>query len=134
MLPDRCRRGLLCALLAATFVAVAALPAHAAPSPRELARIDRLIRYVELQKGMLFVRNGSEYSPDEAARFLRGKLESMGADVATAREFIERIATRSSMSGTPYQVRFSDGRVLPAAQFMGDELKRIEAHPAPATP
>ena len=134
MLADRCRRGLLCTLLAVTFVVVAALPAQAAPSPHEQLRIDRLIHHVGDQKGMRFVRNGTEYSADEAARFLRGKLETMGAEVSTAREFIDRIATRSSTSGMLYQVRFTDGRVLPAAQFMGDELKRIEAHPAPSTP
>ena len=102
----------------------------AAPPPHEQARIDKLIRHVETQKGMTFIRNGTEYSCVDAARFLRGKMESMGAEVTTAREFIERIATKSSMSGKPYQVRFNDGRLIPAAQFLGDELKRLEAAPA----
>ena len=102
----------------------------AAPPPREQARIDKLIRHVETQKGMTFIRNGTEYSCADAARFLRGKMDSMGAEVATAREFIDRIATKSSMSGEPYQVRFHDGRLIPAAQFLGDELKRLEAAPA----
>ena len=102
----------------------------AAPPPHEQARIDKLIRHVETQKGMTFIRNGTEYSCADAARFLRGKMESMGAEVSTAREFIDRIATKSSMSGKPYQVRFSDGRQVPAAKFLGDELKRLEAAPA----
>ena len=102
----------------------------AAPPPHEQARIDKLIRHVETQKGMTFIRNGTEYSCADAARFLRGKMESMGAEVTTAREFIDRIATKSSMSGKPYQVRFSDGRQVPAAKFLGDELKRLEAAPA----
>ena len=101
----------------------------AAPPPHEQARIDKLIRHVETQKGMTFIRNGTEYSCADAARFLRGKMDSMGAEVTTAREFIDRIATKSSMSGKPYQVRFSDGRLVPAAQFLGDELKRLEAAP-----
>ena len=102
----------------------------AAPPPHEQARIDMLIRHVETQKGMTFIRNGTEYSCADAARFLRGKMDSMGAEVSTAREFIDRIATKSSMSGKPYQVRFSDGRQVPAAKFLGDELKRLEAAPA----
>jgi hypothetical protein len=102
----------------------------AAPSPHEQVRIDKLIRHVETQKGMTFIRNGTEYSCADAARFLRGKMDSMGAEVSTAREFIDRIATRSSMSGKPYQVRFHDGHLIPAAQFLGDELKRLEAAPA----
>ena len=100
--------------------------ALAAPSPREQSRIDRLIHYVESQKDMKFVRNGTEYTCAEAAKFLRGKLEVMGTEVTSAREFIERIATKSSMSGQPYHVKFADGRTMMAAQFLGDELRRME--------
>ena len=116
--------------LSVLMLAGAGSGAAAAPPPHEQARIDKLIRHVETQKGMTFIRNGTEYSCADAARFLRGKMDSMGAEVSTAREFIDRIATKSSMSGKPYQVRFSDGRQVPAAQFLGDELKRLEAAPA----
>ena len=102
----------------------------AAPPPLERARIDKLIRHVEVQKGMKFIRTGTEYSCDEAARLLRGKMDSMGAEVTSARDFIERIASKSSMSGKPYHVRFGDGRLIPSAQFLGAELKRLEAAPA----
>ena len=116
--------GVVAGLMATT------LRVHAAPPPHEQSRIERLIRFIEMQKDMKFVRNGSEYSCAEAAKFLRGKLESMGGDVTTAREFIERIASKSSMSGQPYHVKFADGKLVLAAQFLSEELKRIEAHPA----
>ncbi|MEP7294793.1 MAG: DUF5329 family protein [Burkholderiales bacterium] len=121
------RRSFLAVAVAISMLAVAA---HAAPPPHEQGRIERLIRFVETQKNMKFIRNGSEYSCADAGKFLRGKLESMGAEVTTAREFIERIATKSSMSGQPYHVKFADGKLIPAAQFLAEELKRIEAHPA----
>lgn len=111
------------------FMLASAGSSAAAPPPHEQARIDKLIRHVETQKGMTFIRNGTEYSCADAASFLRGKMDSMGAEVNTAREFIDRVATKSSMSGKPYQVRFHDGRQIPAAQFLGDELKRLEAAP-----
>ncbi|HEY9239804.1 MAG TPA: DUF5329 domain-containing protein [Burkholderiaceae bacterium] len=98
----------------------------AAPAPHEQTRIEKLIRFVEGQKDMKFIRNGKEYSCAEAGKFLRGKLDSMGKEVTTAREFIERIATKSSMSGKPYQVRFADGRTIPASEFLGEELKRLD--------
>ena len=120
------RRPVLVALTTLFALRVAA----AAPPPHELSRIERLIRFVETQKDMTFVRNGTEYSCAEAAKFLRGKMESMGAEVTTAREFIERIATKSSMSGKPYHVKFAEGRMMPSAQFLGDELKRMEGQPA----
>jgi len=102
----------------------------AAPPPHEQTRIERLIRFVESQKGMKFIRNGTEYECADAAKFLRGKLESMGKEVTTARDFIERIASKSSMSGKPYEVKFTDGRTMLASQFLGDELKRIEGQPS----
>ena len=111
-------------------MALVAGSSAAAPPPLEQLRIDKLIRHVEVQKGMKFIRNGTEYSCEEAARFLRGKMDSMGAEVTSARDFIERIASKSSMSGKPYHVRFSDGRLITSAQFLGDELKRLEAAPA----
>ena len=111
-------------------VSMLAMAAHAAPPPHEQSRIERLIRFVESQKDMKFVRNGSEYSCAEAAKFLRGKLEAMGGEVTTAREFIERIASKSSMSGQPYHVKLADGKLIPAAQFLGDELKRMDARPS----
>ena len=116
------RRSLL--VSAAALLASRAVGAH--PPPHEQARIDKLIRYVETQKDMKFVRNGTEYSCADAGRFLRGKLETMGQDVSTAREFIEHIASKSSMSGQPYHVKFGDGKTMLASKFLGDELKRLE--------
>lgn len=104
--------------------------AAAAPPPDEQARIDKLIHFIETQKGMKFVRNGIEYECSEAAKFLRGKLEKMGKDVTTAQEFVERIASKSTMSGKPYHVKFADGKTMLASQFLGEALKRIEGQPA----
>ena len=100
-------------------------PARAAPSEAEARKIESLIRFVEARKDFRFVRNGSGYSAVQAGRFLRGKLESMGKNVATARQFIDQIASKSSTSGQPYTVE-TEGRNVPAAQFLGEELARIE--------
>lgn len=107
-----------------------ALGAAAAPPPQEQSRIDRLILAVESRKDMKFIRNGTEYDAADAGRFLRGKLEAMGREVTTAREFIERIASKSSMSGKPYHVKFADGKTMLASQFLGEELNRLERQPA----
>ena len=117
-----------CFLAAAVWML--AMVAEAAPPPHEQNRIERLIAFVESQKDMKFIRNGTEYSCDDAAKFLRGKLEAMGGEITTAREFIERIATKSSMSGQPYHVKLGDGKLMTAAQFLGDELKRMDARPS----
>jgi hypothetical protein len=113
-------------LLAVMLGSVLTRGAQAMPTA-EQARIDRLIRYVESRLDVQFVRNGSPYSGQDAAKFLRGKLDSMGGHVNTAQQFIEQIATRSSTSGQPYLVRHADGRMERLANFLGDELRRIDA-------
>jgi len=111
-------------LLSMAQAVVAAAPAQ------EQSRIEKLIRYVESQKTLKFVRNGTEYTAEDAGKFLRGKLEAMGGEVTTARQFIKRIASRSSMSGQPYQVRLADGQTMLAENFLEDELQRIERQPS----
>jgi hypothetical protein len=128
---DMMRRRFLAGSIAASIalLAMAALPALAAPPAQEQSRIEKLIRYVESQKAMKFIRNGTEYTSEDAGKFLRGKLEAMGSEVTTARQFIKRIASRSSMSGQPYHVRLADGQMLLAENFLEEELQRIERQP-----
>jgi hypothetical protein len=118
--------GGLAGVFAVGFAVVFAAGAQAAPSEAERARIERLIAWVGAQKDLKFVRNGSAYSPADAAKFLRGKFDKMGEHVTTARQFIDEIASRSSTSGQPYLIRFADGRSVSAAQFLGDELQRMD--------
>ena len=122
------RRRVVAASLA--LLGMAALPVRAAPPAPEQSRIEKLIRYVESQKATKFIRNGTEYTAEDAGKFLRGKLEAMGGEVTTARQFIKRIASRSSMSGQPYHVRLADGQTLLAENFLEDELQRIERQPS----
>jgi hypothetical protein len=114
------RRALLLVLASAT------VSVQAAPSAVEQARIDRLIDAVAAQTRLQFVRNGKTYSPADAATFLREKLKSRGADVATAEQFIERIASASSTSGLSYRIRFTDGREVASAEFLGSLLTALE--------
>jgi hypothetical protein len=106
-----------------------ALSGHAAsvPSAAEQARIDRLIEAVAQNKQARFVRNGSDYSPADAADFLRRKLEAYGDRVKTVNDFIDQIASKSSTSGQIYKVRLADGKEVPSADFLRAELARIEA-------
>ncbi len=101
--------------------------ARAGVSPSEQARIDRLIEYIESRKDVKFIRNGNEYSCEDAAKFMRGKMKSMGEHVNSAQQFIEQIATKSSTTGHLYMIKLADGKSMPSAQFLADELKRMDA-------
>jgi Family of unknown function (DUF5329) len=56
---------------------------------------------------------------------LRQKLGSAGSWVETASDFIENIASKSSITGAEYEIRFEDGRVVTAGEFLGQELLKL---------
>ena len=117
----------LCLGALATLLPLSATLA-ADPLPAEQLRIDRLLAAVEARTELRFLRNGSDYSSSDAATFLRRKLHSSyGEKVKTVQDFIDQCATRSSSSGEAYLVKLSDGRIIPAAEFLRLELARIES-------
>jgi Family of unknown function (DUF5329) len=101
------------------------VPASAAMSPKQ--EIEALLTYVGGLKGASFVRNGTAYSAPEAEAHLRRKWSYAGSRLSTAEEFIRYCATKSSVSGVEYVIRFSDGREEPSARVLLNELQRIRA-------
>ena len=91
----------------------------------EEAKIERLLAIVRSMKGAKFVRNDAEHSPQDAADHLRSKWKRAGERVTTAEEFVDRIATRSSGSGEPYRIRFMDGTVILAGDYLRQRLAEI---------
>ncbi len=68
--------------------------------------IEFLIARIE-QSGCQFVRNGTAYPANEAADHLRRKRAAVRKDLS-ADQFIDHIASKSSMSGEPYLIRCKD--------------------------
>ncbi|QDT52521.1 hypothetical protein Pan44_05330 [Caulifigura coniformis] len=87
----------------------------------EAQKIDRLIARVESLEGATFLRNGSEHSPADAAQHLREKRARAGDAVKTVDDFIEQVGSKSSLSGDEYEIRFRDGRVVKAGEFLRRE-------------
>lgn len=98
----------------------------------EPQKIESLISSIEQLKGAVFIRNGSEYSAAQAAHHLRMKWDYAGKRVATAEQFIDYCASKSSFSGKKYEVRYADGKTVYAADYFHEQLKKISP-PAPAT-
>lgn len=115
------RRACLSALVAACCAV-----ARADPTPAERARIERLLAAVAKRTDIRFLRNGKEYDSVQAADFLRGKYGWRIEKVATVQDFIEQIGTRSTSSDEIYKVRLADGRIIPNADFLVQELRRLE--------
>jgi hypothetical protein len=100
--------------------------AQSAPAA-EKQKIEALIKQVSELKDAKFVRNGSIYEPPTAVRFLRRKWEANDAQVTTARDFIDKVASVSGTSGKSYLIRFKDGRELKSRDFLLAELKKLES-------
>ena len=107
-------------LAAPSFLYAQSLPAA------EKQKIEALIKRVGDLKDARFIRNGSTYEVPSAVRFLRGKWNANAAEVKSARDFIDKVASTSSSSGTPYLIRFQDGRELNSREFLLSELQKLE--------
>ena len=87
--------------------------------------IEALIARVEHARGVIFIRNGREYSASEAGAHLRRKLKAARGRIRTPEQFIEHIGTRSSVSGKSYRVRLPDGRTLDSATWLRQLLRDV---------
>lgn len=98
----------------------------ASPPVEGDASIEALLADLAAAKGVIYIRNGAEFSPAEAAAHLRTKWNTAGEQVATVEQFIELCGTKSSASGEPYRVRRADGRTITSAEFLR-ELQRARS-------
>lgn len=97
--------------------------ARAAPAAAAQTEINYLLEFVA-QSGCDFYRNGSWYEAKKAQAHLRQKFEFLMArgQILTAEDFIEKVATKSSLSGQAYQVRCAGGEAHTTAQWLLSEL------------
>ena len=112
------------ALFAILLAAVAAL-AQATPSASEQKLIDTLILRVSNMKTMTFMRNGDEHNAADAAKHMQAKFDHFKDEIVTAEDFIDRCASRSEVTGKPYQVKLSNGVVKDAKEFLTAELHTL---------
>jgi hypothetical protein len=92
-------------------------------SPQE--EVEHLFQYLQ-KSGCRFNRNGNWYSSGKAVDHLRRKyayLVKKGL-FTTAESFIDKGASSSSMSGTPYQVQCDSLPPTPSGPWLTAELKR----------
>lgn len=90
------------------------------------AEIDHLFVYLE-RSGCEFNRNGSWHTAVDAAKHLKTKYDYLiKKDMLTnAESFIEKAASKSSISGKAYQVRCSGSIVVNSKEWFSEELVRF---------
>tara|TARA_B110001454_G_C12723230_1_gene435973 strand:- start:8113 stop:8478 length:366 start_codon:yes stop_codon:yes gene_type:complete len=101
----------------------------------ELDKIERLIVIVQ-NSNVTFIRNGQSYNSIEAAKHLRDKLDQAANSWFapkksdwTAVMFIEKIASKSSISGQDYLIQLPNGTVVKSKNWLYEKLKIIETLP-----
>jgi Family of unknown function (DUF5329) len=90
--------------------------------------INYLLGFIE-NSGCEFYRNGSWYDSKKAQTHLRDKYELLAArdQINTAEDFIEKAATKSSLSGRPYRVRCRGEDAVSSNPWLRDVLARYRA-------
>lgn len=97
---------------------------HAQTTAQANQEIKGLLDFVEHSE-CKFVRNGSAYGGPQARAHLERKLNYLEGKnmVSSAEDFIDLAATKSSMTGTAYEVRCSTG-TQPTSTWLKTELQR----------
>lgn len=107
------------------------LVSAAEPLPQAQAEIHELLAAVA-HSGCEFYRNGTWYDAQRAQDHLQYKYEQLVARnlVESTEDFIDRAATKSSMSGKDYLIRCPGHDAMPSADWLKQELARERAkHP-----
>lgn len=115
-------RGLL-----AMLALVVCCGAFAEPTPAPVrAEIEAVLNRLETS-ACRFQRNGTWHDGVRAKAHLLRKLDYIEkrGTVQSAEQFIELGASRSSLSGRPYQVRCGNGAPVESRQWLGEQLTAI---------
>jgi len=89
-----------------------------------------------VSSGCEFYRNGEWFDSQRASAHLRDKYNALVAvgRIATAMDFIEEVATKSSFSSRPYLIRCAGGVPVPTNQWLQKVLERYRRCASSPTP
>jgi len=73
-----------------------------------------------------FIRNGTRHTPAEAAAHLESKYGNVKDDIRTVDEFIDKVASKSSLSREPYSIELPGGRVVDSAQWFREQYAKLQ--------
>jgi len=111
-------------------------PAHAVP-PTTCTGLQTTVEYLMGQvahSDLTFIRNGRPHTGAEAAEHMRKKYEHFRDEIKTANDFIDLAATKSLLSGSPYQVVTKEGEHVPTAEWLRAALRACRASNRPPAP
>ncbi len=122
-------------LIAFGLACVCTVAAAAVPAPVAEREVDALLAALQASP-CRFQRNGSWYPAAEATAHLQRKYDYLRKRdlAASAEQFIERGASRSSSSGKAYRVACPGQPEQDAATWFAQQLAALRRHAASAAP
>ena len=103
----------------------AAGAAQATPDERTSAEIDRLLANIA-SSNCTFIRSGQEYTGVEARKHLEFKMNFVLSRIESTEQFIDKLASVSSTTGEPYQMRCGNTQTL-ARTWLNTQLKLVRS-------
>ena len=92
----------------------------------QVPEVEHLLAYLESSDCEL-VRNGRWHTGEEAVKHVRRKYEYYRDDISSTEDFIELSASRSKMSGKPYQVHCPGQPTVNSQDWLLTELSAFRA-------
>lgn len=109
--------------LVAGIVLVLAAPfAGAAPDARADAEIRHLVDFIAAS-GCQFIRNGDAHDSKAAAEHLLMKYGKAKSRLSTPEQFIDKVASRSYLTGSEYRVRCPSKPEIASGSWLTTELQ-----------
>ncbi|RUT66773.1 hypothetical protein CKG00_10545 [Morganella morganii] len=102
-------------------------------SPQEETRVENLLTAVGKQEQLIFIRNSSEHNAADAESHLRLKLSKTKKRLDTAKQFVDKVASGSSISGKPYQVKLPGSDPVDAKIYLTELLAETDKATAAKT-
>ncbi|MDR2461558.1 MAG: DUF5329 family protein [Deltaproteobacteria bacterium] len=93
----------------------------------ELQRVNLLLDLFATNTDLIMVRNGAQYPVERAITHLRNKLSSSPVEINTAEEFIDLLASKSSVTGKPYTIIFPNGRNIHSSLYFHELLQQVDS-------
>lgn len=87
--------------------------------------VTHLLSFIE-DSDCSFIRNGKEYDSVQAREHISKKYEYVKKRISSAEQFITYAASKSSITGTPYQVTCGDAK-MPSSTWLEQALRNYRA-------
>ena len=85
--------------------------------------VSYLLDYIA-QSGCTFMRNGKVYEAHQARDHINKKYEHIKKRISSTEQFITYAASKSSISGKPYEVNCGEGAML-SSTWLEEELRNV---------